>query len=83
MFQMCGVFAEFERSIIRGRINAGLAGARSNGKTLGRPKVEPEVEEAIRQALKREHKGIRKIAGELGVGVSVVQRIKLATKRAS
>ena len=25
MFQMCGVFAEFERSIIRVRINAGLA----------------------------------------------------------
>jgi len=30
MFQMCGVFAEFERSIIRERINAGLARARSN-----------------------------------------------------
>ena len=51
MFQMCGVFAEFERSIIRERINAGLARARSNGKRLGRPRVDPEVEEAIREAL--------------------------------
>ena len=77
MFQMCGVFAEFERSIIRERIGAGLARAKSNGKTLGRPKVDPEVEEAIREALNRKDKGIRKIAREMGVGVSVVQRVKL------
>ena len=76
MFQMCGVFAEFERSIIRERINAGLARAKANGKRLGRPKVDPEVEEAIRQTLRRGDKGMRKIAREMGVGVSVVQRIK-------
>ena len=40
MFQLCGVFAEFERSIIRERINAGLARAKANGKQLGRPKVD-------------------------------------------
>ena len=32
MFQMMGVFAEFERSIIQERIRAGLARARSEGK---------------------------------------------------
>jgi len=74
---MCGVFAEFERSIIRERINAGLAGARSNRKRLGRPKVDESVEQAIRVALSRGDKGIRKIAGEMGVGVSVMQRVKL------
>jgi DNA invertase Pin-like site-specific DNA recombinase len=39
MFQACGVFTELERSIIRERINAGLAraGAWSNGKKSGRP----------------------------------------------
>ena len=31
MFQMLGVFAEFERGIIRERVNAGLARARANG----------------------------------------------------
>ena len=77
MFQMCGVFAEFERSIIRERIGAGLARAKANGKRLGRPKVDPEVEEAIRVALGKGDKGMRKIAREMGVGVSVVQRIKL------
>ena len=73
---MCRGFAEFERSIIRERINAGLAKAKSNGKKLGRPKVDPKVEEAIRQALRWGDKGMRKIARELGVGVSVVQRIR-------
>ncbi len=74
MFQMCGVFAEFERSMIRERVNAGLARAKANGKRLGRPRVGDEVEEAIRLALRRGDQGIRKIARE--VGVSVVQRIK-------
>src|SRR5437660_2008316 len=40
MFQMMGVFAEFERAMIRERVLAGLAGARSEGKTLGRRRLE-------------------------------------------
>jgi DNA invertase Pin-like site-specific DNA recombinase len=76
MFQMCGVFAEFERAMIRERVTAGLARARANGKRLGRPTVGPEVEDAIRAALQRRDKGMRKIARELGVGVSVVQRVR-------
>jgi hypothetical protein len=38
MFQMMGVFAEFERAMIRERVKAGLERARAQGKTLGRPK---------------------------------------------
>ena len=76
MFQMCGVFAEFERSMIRERVNAGLARAKANGKRLGRPSVGEEVEKNIRLALKKGNKGIRKIAREVGVGVSVVQRVQ-------
>jgi DNA invertase Pin-like site-specific DNA recombinase len=37
MFQMMGVFAEFERAMIAERVRAGLARARSEGKRLGRP----------------------------------------------
>ncbi len=74
MFQMCGVFAEFERGMIRERVNAGLARAKAQGKALGRPKTDKEG--SIRAALAEGGKGIRKIASELGVGVSVVQRIK-------
>ena len=76
MFQMCGVFAEFERSIIRERVTAGLKRAKANGKKLGRPTVGADVEKKIRLALSRGDKGIRKIARELGVGVSVVQRVQ-------
>jgi DNA invertase Pin-like site-specific DNA recombinase len=39
MFGMCGVFAEFERSMIQERVKAGLQRARSRGKILGRPKL--------------------------------------------
>lgn len=34
--QLLGAFAEFERNLIQERINAGLARAKSEGKTLGR-----------------------------------------------
>jgi DNA invertase Pin-like site-specific DNA recombinase len=76
LFQMLGVFAEFERSLIRARVLAGLKRAKAAGKTLGRPKVGPEVEKAIRTRLKKGKKGMRKIAAELGVGTSTVQRVK-------
>jgi DNA invertase Pin-like site-specific DNA recombinase len=36
MFQIIGVFAEFEREITRERVRAGLRNARAKGKTLGR-----------------------------------------------
>ena len=48
MFQMVGVFAEFERSMIQERVNAGLARAKAQGKTLGRPKLDTEIIESIR-----------------------------------
>jgi DNA invertase Pin-like site-specific DNA recombinase len=76
MFQMLGVFAEFERGMIRERVAAGIARAKTEGKTLGRPKVTPDKEQAIGAALATGDKGIQRIARELGVGVSVVQRIK-------
>src|SRR5258706_9041234 len=47
MFQMLGVFAEFERGIIRERVNAGLARARAKGTKLGRRRVEPAIEARI------------------------------------
>jgi DNA invertase Pin-like site-specific DNA recombinase len=74
MFQMLGVFAEFERGIIKERVNAGLARARDNGVVLGRRRVAPAVETRIR-ALKADGMGILKIAGTVGVGTSVVQRV--------
>jgi len=74
MYQMLGVFSEFERAIIQERIKAGLARARAEGKVCGRPRVGPEVEAAIKKARKNGD-GIRKIARDLGIGTSVVQRV--------
>jgi DNA invertase Pin-like site-specific DNA recombinase len=43
MFQMLGVFAEFERAMIAERVRAGLARARNEGKRLGRPPIAPAL----------------------------------------
>ena len=72
MFQMLGVFADFERAVVKERINAGLT--RAQGKKLGRPRVSLGVESKIRK-LRSTGKGIRKIAGGLRVGVSTVKRV--------
>jgi DNA invertase Pin-like site-specific DNA recombinase len=74
MFQMMGVFAEFERAMIRDRVMSGLARARAQGVRLGRPGLSQEKANAIRQA-KAAGKGVRHIARELGVGVGTVFRV--------
>ena len=74
LFQMMGVFAEFERAMIQERVKAGLARARAQGKKLGRPKVSAKKEQAIKDA-RAEGKGILKIAREVGVGTGTVQRV--------
>jgi DNA invertase Pin-like site-specific DNA recombinase len=74
-FHITGAFAEFEHDMIRSRVNAGLARARARGVKLGRPKVSARVEAAIRARLTA-GAGILKTAKALGVGSSVVQRVK-------
>ena len=79
MFQMLGVFAEFERSIIQERVRAGLLRARREGKRLGRPPIAPELEKRIQAALAKPGRpGVRKIADQFGVNPSTVQRISAA-----
>jgi len=75
MFQMMGVFAEFERAMIQERVRAGLRRAKDEGKQLGRPRIDPDVEQRIRNAL-RAGETIRGIAAKFGVNPSTVQRIK-------
>ena len=70
MFQMTGVFAEFERSMIRERVLAGLARTRAGGKKLGRPALTIDIA-AIQHDRKR-GKPLRQIALEQGVSVGKV-----------
>ena len=77
MFQMMGVFAEFERSMLRERVNAGLARAKAEGIQLGRPaEVSGDAArvKAIRAA-RHSGKSFREVAREFGVGVGTVQRL--------
>jgi DNA invertase Pin-like site-specific DNA recombinase len=74
MFQLCGLFAELERSIIQVRVKASHERARAKGKTLGRPRTNPKIEAKIRQ-LAAMGMGKGKIARTFGVGVSVTQRV--------
>lgn len=79
LFQMLGVFAEFERAIIQERIHAGLARAREkgtkSGKAIGRPQIDRRRTEQIRAELQN-GTGILKTARLTGSGVATVQRIK-------
>ena len=77
LFQMLGVFAEFERGIIRERVQAGVDRARAAGKRLGRPKTDGKLVEKIRASLDAGI-SIRNTADRYLVGISTVQRIKAA-----
>jgi DNA invertase Pin-like site-specific DNA recombinase len=78
MFQMMGVFAEFERAMIRERVLAGLGRAREQGINLGRRRLEDSDSAkvaAIKRALAAK-RGVRRIARDLKTGVGTVLRIK-------
>jgi DNA invertase Pin-like site-specific DNA recombinase len=73
LFQMLGVFAEFEAAMIRERTRAGLARARAQGKRLGRPPVKQGVAAAVRRSLDA-GVSVRKTAALHHVGISTVHR---------
>ncbi len=74
MAGMLAVFSEFEHSILRERVRAGLAHARQNGKRLGRPITAALHSAEIRKLY---HAGIAKaeIARRLQIGRTSVRRI--------
>jgi DNA invertase Pin-like site-specific DNA recombinase len=76
LFQMLGVFAEFERSIIQERIAAGIARARAKGTRSGKAfgRLSAEREAAVRAALAA-GTGIRRTARLVGTGNATVARI--------
>lgn len=67
--------AEQERARLIERTNAGLATARRNGKTLGRPKVQLDIDEAYR--LRKAGYTIAEAAKRLGVGKGTLHRALL------
>jgi DNA invertase Pin-like site-specific DNA recombinase len=82
LFQMMGVFAEFERAMIQERVRSGLERAKAQGKRLGRPRNDNAKQRAAVVRLRRNGVGIVKIAKQLGVGVSYVQRVSAEISKA-
>ena len=79
MFQMLGVFAEFERAMISERVKAGLARSTKKG---GRPPLDYLKKQKIERLLDG-GLSINKTAKKLRVGVATVHRIKTAMAHAA
>ncbi|MCA1442687.1 recombinase family protein [Ensifer sp. IC4062] len=75
VMQMFAAMAQFERDLLIERTHAGLARAKSQGKTLGRPKslTEQQKEEA-RQAVKN-GASFRSVAKSMGVSHATIMRV--------
>ena len=78
LFGMCGIFAEFERSLISERVKSGQARAKAMGKHIGRPSSLNEGLVHSIKYMRDQGVGIRKIATDLKVGVSTVYKVREA-----
>jgi hypothetical protein len=84
VFHMFGALAEFERSLIRERTQAGLAAARRAGRTGGRPpKLTDDDIEAAKALLANPDIGVTQIAHRLGVSPATLYRYIPAARTAN
>jgi DNA invertase Pin-like site-specific DNA recombinase len=72
LFQMLGVFSEFERAMIAARVKAGLA---RTTKRLGRPPVDAERRQSV-IAMLAAGNGVREVARQSGLSATSVSRIR-------
>lgn len=73
MFQMCGVFAEFERGILSERVKAGLNRAKEQGKVLGRPQKVANIKEILED--KANGMTYRQVAAQHKLSVGKIHKI--------
>ena len=74
LFQLVGVFAEFERGILQERVRAGLEAARARGMRLGRPPTDPKRIRAA-HALMKQGQSLRLAAKSTGLAASTLSRV--------
>lgn len=73
--QVLAAVAEFELDLLRERTHSGLARAKAQGKTLGRPSaLTPEQALAVRARLLAGGDTVSSLAREFGVGRATIQR---------
>lgn len=70
MFTIIGAMAELESSLISERVKAGMAAAKSRGKTLGRPPISKPMKRKIEHLAKTTDLSINQIKAEVGNAVS-------------
>jgi DNA invertase Pin-like site-specific DNA recombinase len=73
LFQMCGVFAEFERAMISERIKAGIARSKQAGKILGRPRAKKNIDAILIE--RRAGHSIREIAKKHNLATGTVHAV--------
>jgi len=72
VFTIMGAIAEFERSLIRERVLAGIRRAKENGIRLGRPPLEVNIEKM--KKLASQGNSVREIAKQMGISKSLVHK---------
>lgn len=80
MMNMCALFSEFERDMIRERTKAGMARARARGAQIGQAPAGDETVAAIR-SLRAAGMGMDAIAKQLKIGKGLSQRVSQAYDR--
>ena len=75
IFSIFGALAEFERAIIRERVNAGLDAARARGVKCGRrKKLQDEKLEYMKYLYRQKKKSVKEICKELGISRATFYR---------
>ncbi len=72
MLHLLAAFAESERALIRERVKAGLAHARTKGQQLGRPRL--KIDPARVKSLRKDGRSIRQIAQTLHISPASVHK---------
>ena len=72
MFTIVSALAEFERSVLIERVRAGMANARANGKSVGRPKKVFRRDVALE--LRAAGYSWRRLSRDLGIPVSTLRQ---------
>ena len=74
-FHLLGALGQFERELIKERINAGLANARAKGKHMGRPRTLTDEQIKVARDMKEKGTGVMAIARVLGCSRYAIYRV--------
>lgn len=74
IFHLFGALAEFERDLIRERVQAGLKSARARGRKGGRPPISEETKSMAQALMADKGLSIKQICERLGIGRSTLYK---------